>query len=282
VTGTDAAPRELRLAIIGTGAIATYLTQAIAHGRAGHARVVAMADTEAMSARLQETAARYACAWSTCVLDLPDYRPDVVIEAAAPQVVREYAIPLLDRGVELLLMSTGALADPEFLCDLYVALERTRGRIYVPSGAIGGTDVLRAAALDGIDEATLTTSKPPAGLRGAPWFVDHPLDLDAITERTLVFRGSVADAVRWFPQNVNVAAVLNLAAVRARSISVEVVADPASTRNVHEVYVRGAFGEMSLRLSNVPSPDNPKTSHLACLSPLALLRRLSSQVVVGS
>jgi predicted dinucleotide-utilizing enzyme len=84
----------------------------------------------------------------------------------------------------------------------------------------------------------LTTSKPPAGLRDAPWFKEHPLNLETITERTSIFRGSVADAVRWFPQNVNVAAVLNLAAIHARSVSVEVVADPNSTRNVHELYVR--------------------------------------------
>lgn len=179
-------------------------------------------------------------------------------------------------------MSAGALADAEFLLELYTALERNRRRLYVPSGAIGGLDVLRAASLDGIDEARLTTSKPPAGLRDAPWFNEHPLNLETITERTSIFRGSVADAVRWFPQNVNVAAVLNLAAIHARSVSVEVVADPNSTRNVHELYVRGAFGEMSLRLSNVPSPQNPKTSHLACLSPLALLRQLSNLVVVGS
>src|SRR5262245_16660986 len=64
-----AVQRELRLAVIGTGAIATYLMNAIAHGKAGRARVVALADTEAMRARLAETAARYECHWSTRVLD---------------------------------------------------------------------------------------------------------------------------------------------------------------------------------------------------------------------
>lgn len=272
----------IRLAVIGTGAIGSYLTQAIQVGRAGAARVVALADTSQMRARLEEAASRHGCAWSTEVLQLPNYEPDIVIEAAAPQVVRQYTIPLLDRGVDVLVMSAGALVDTAFLSELEQALRRNRRRLYVPSGAVGGLDILRAASMDGIEEVRLTTSKPPLALRGAPWFSQHPIDLNCVTVPTVLFRGSVVDAVQWFPQNVNVAAILNLAALGARSISVEVVADPTLNRNIHEIYARGTFGEMTLRVANVPSSDNPKTSHLACLSPLALLRRLSAQLVVGS
>jgi aspartate dehydrogenase len=273
---------EIKVAVIGTGAIAGYLTEAIRCGKAGAARIVALADTVQMRARLEDAASRNHCAWSTDVLELPAYGPDIVIEAAAPQAVRLYAIPLLDRGVDLLVMSAGALVDSTFLSEVEAALLRNNRRLYVPSGAVGGLDILRAASLDGIDEVRLTTSKPALGVSGAPWFTEHPVDLDGITEHTVVFRGSVFDAVRGFPQNINVAAVLSLAALGARSVSVEVAVDPTSTRNVHEVYARGSFGEMTLRVANVPSADNPKTSHLACLSPLALLRRLSAQMVVGS
>ncbi len=276
------AMNEIKVAVIGTGAIAGYLTEAIRRGKAGAARIVGVADTVEMRARLEEMATRNRCAWSTDVLELPLYRPDIVIEAAAPQVVRQYAIPLLDRGVDLLVMSAGALVDSTFLCEVETALRRNNRHLYVPSGAVGGLDILRAASLDGIEEVRLTTSKPAIGVSGAPWFRDHPIDLDLITEHTVIFRGSVFDAVRCFPQNINVAAVLSLAALGARSVSVEVAVDPTSTRNVHEIYVRGTFGEMTLRVANVPSADNPKTSHLACLSPLALLRRLSAQMVVGS
>jgi len=273
---------DVKLAIIGTGAIASYLAEAIRRGKAGAARIVAIADTVQMRPRLEATAAHHRCAWCTDVLHLPGYGPDIVIEAASPQVIRQYAIPLLHRGVDLLVMSAGALADGAFLSQLEVTLRTNNRRLYVPSGAVGGLDILRAASLGDIEEVRLITSKPPKGVCGAPWFTQHPMDIDAITERTVVFRGSVVEAVRWFPQNVNVAAVLNLAALGARSVSVEVAIDPTSNRNVHEIYVRGSFGEMTLRVANVASPDNPKTSHLACLSPLALLRRLSAPMVVGS
>jgi len=273
---------ELRVAVIGVGAIGSYLAQAIHGGKAGHTKLVGVADVPQAQARLEEVAGRCGCKWETDPLRLPELEPDIVIEAAAQQAFRQYAIPLLERGVDLLAMSVGALADPAFMAELEAAIARTGRRLYVPSGAIGGMDVLRAAAIDGIEEARLTTTKPPAGLRGAPYLEEHPVDLDAIRERTTLFKGSVADAVRGFPQNVNVAAILNLASAGAKSISVEVVVDPHSDRNAHEIYARGSFGEMTLRVANVPSPDNPKTSHLACLSPLALLRRLSAQVVVGS
>lgn len=272
----------LRVAIVGVGAIGGYLAQAIHAGKAGQTSIVAVADVPQAQARLLEVARDCSCAWETDPLRLPDHQPTIVIEAAAQQALKQYAIPLLERGVDLLAMSVGALAEPAFLSELEAVIRNTGRRLYVPSGAIGGLDILRAASIDGIEEARLITTKPPAGLRGAPYLDEHPVDLDAIRERTILFRGSVADAVRGFPQNVNVAAILNLAAAGAKAISVDVVADPSSERNVHEIYARGTFGEMTLRVANVPSPDNPKTSHLACLSPLALLRRLSAQLVVGS
>jgi aspartate dehydrogenase len=272
----------LRIAVVGAGTIGSYLTRQIQAGRGGASQVVVVADCINNCTRLQELARLAGCAWSTDVMRIIDHQPDLVIEAAAPQVVREYAIPLLEQGLDILIMSAGALADADFVARLHHVLHQHRRRMFVPSGAIGGLDILRAASLDSIDEVRLTTSKPPQGLRDAPWFVDHPCDLNKILDRTTVFRGSVLDAVRGFPQNVNVAAILNLASLGARSVSVEVVADPCSQRNVHEVYAKGSFGEMTLRLVNVPSPDNPKTSHLACLSPLALLQRLSAQMVIGS
>jgi aspartate dehydrogenase len=215
-------------------------------------------------------------------LSVLHHEPSIVIEAAGPHVVREYAIPLLERGANVFVMSAGALAEAAFLSQVQDALRRHSGRVYVPSGAIGGLDVLRAAAMDGLEEVQLTTTKPPAGLRDAPWFLEHPVDWKAIRSPTVLFRGTVAQAVRWFPHNINIAAVLQLATLDVCSPAITIVVDPTSAQNVHEIHARGRFGEMTLRIANVPSTTNPRTSQLACLSPLALLRRLSAQLVVGS
>ena len=85
-----------------------------------------------------------------------------------------------------------------------------------------------------------------------------------------------------FPANLNVVAALSIAGIGPDRTRVILVADPAATRNVHEVAARGSFGDLHIRLENLPTPGNPKTSLLAPLSVLALLRRLSEPVQVGA
>jgi aspartate dehydrogenase len=73
---------------------------------------------------------------------------------------------------------------------------------------------------------------------------------------------------------------LSLAA--GRDADVEIWVDPATERNIHEVYAQGPFGEIIIKVSNVPSPDNPATSYLAALSILTLLKNLDSPLVIGT
>ena len=42
------------------------------------------------------------------------------------------------------------------------------------------------------------------------------------------------------------------------------------------------FGETYIRVTNVPSPDNPATSYLAALSILSLLKNIDSPFVIGT
>jgi len=273
---------ELRVGLIGVGSIGTFLLDAIQKGLAGRARVVVICGTGETNPQLGALAQKYNCAYTCDLLTLAQYGPEVVVEAATPEVVRQWAIPILEQGLDLLVMSVGGLIEPGFYGEVRAAVRRTRRRLYVPSGAIGGLDVLRAAALDQLDEVRLVTSKHPRALVGAPFFDDYSLDLAAIRERQVIFIGSASDAVRLFPQNVNVAAILSLGGLGAARTIVEVVADPTLDKNIHEILVKGSFGEMRLQLVNVPNPTNPKTSFLACLSPLALLRRLSEPIWIGA
>jgi aspartate dehydrogenase len=271
----------VRIGLIGVGAIGRYILDGIRRGAAGGVELVGVADVAAVEARLRQVADEHACKWTIDPPELVAMGAGLVVEAASQAAVQQHGVGVLEAGADLLVMSVGALADGAFLARLDETARRTGRRVHVPSGAIGGLDVLRSARVAGLDEVVLTTSKPPRALAGAPYFAERGIDVAAVRERTVIFDGPAMEAVRHFPANVNVAATVSLAGIGPERTRVRVVADPSLAGNVHELRAVGAFGEMTLRMANLPSPDNPKTSLLACLSPLAALRRLAEPVQVG-
>jgi aspartate dehydrogenase len=100
------------------------------------------------------------------------------------------------------------------------------------------------------------------------------INLGSITQKTVIYEGTAADAVKKFPANVNIAAILSLAGIGIEKTKVKVIADPDIDVNQHEVTAKGFFGEMTITVRNVPSPNNPKTSFLAVLSAIECLRSI--------
>ena len=106
------------------------------------------------------------------------------------------------------------------------------------------------------------------------------LDLAAVKEPTEFLRTDARQAATLFPQNANVAATIALAGVGFERTEVSLNADPAAKGNTHLVEVEGPCGTMRIELSNKPFPDNPKTSMLAGLSLLRVIRNRSEAVQV--
>jgi aspartate dehydrogenase len=193
---------------------------------------------------------------------------DLVIEAASIPAVRDHAEAVLKSGKDLIILSVGALADSrtrQQLENLAASLQR---KIRVPSGALFGIDNLKIGRVSGLDTLVLRTTKSPASLGST------------VEQRTLLFKGSAEDCIQRYPRNVNVAVTLSLAA--ERPVEVELWVDPAVTRNRHEVIVRGDFGDATILVQNVPSPDNPATSYLAALSIVSLLEDLDRPLLIGT
>jgi aspartate dehydrogenase len=201
--------------------------------------------------------------------------PDVVVEAASQQAVREYGLRVLEAGCDLVVMSVGALMDRELLSQLMDMARRTRRHVYIPSGAIAGLDAVYALSLNNIREVRLRTRKPPRSLSDSPYVREKGLKLDELREPTKIYEGPAGEAVKHFPANVNVAAALSLAA--KREAIVEIVADPTIDRNIHEIHVDSEASKLTIIVENVPSPMNPRTSYLAALSAIALLKRLADE-----
>jgi aspartate dehydrogenase len=122
-----------------------------------------------------------------------------------------------------------------------------------------------------VDSVILTTRRPPRGLAGEPYVVENKIDLEALTEETLIFEGSACEACRAFPSKVNVPAALSLAGVGLDRTRVEVLAVPGEPFNRHRIEVHGEFGRLMVEIENVPSETNPRTGLLSIYSSIARL-----------
>ncbi|KJS20975.1 MAG: hypothetical protein VR72_12550 [Clostridiaceae bacterium BRH_c20a] len=207
---------------------------------------------------------------------------DVIIEAANPKVAAKYALSVIEAGTDLLLLSSGALLEPSLQKDLELASIRTKAKVIVPSGAVGGLSVIRAATLrGGLQEVTITTTKHPKSLIGAPFFSNNSIDLMNLKEKTLVFQGSASEAIKGFPQNVNIAVTVSLAGLGPEKTKIKIIADPGASLTRHELQVKGDFGTMKLELENKVSPDNPRSSYLASLSAISALKDFDNHILIG-
>ncbi|MEK6985626.1 MAG: aspartate dehydrogenase [Candidatus Thermoplasmatota archaeon] len=255
----------MRIGIVGCGAIGSEIARAASVMEGITAIQLFDIDPDA-TAHLKGTA-RANVARSTAALVEGS---DLVIEAANKGVVQTVVRDALAAGKKVMLMTIGALADDALREELVGLAKKTGGKIYLPSGAVMGVDGVKAAAESELKSVTLVTTKPPAGL-------------DKKTDRwTLLFSGPAREAVQKFPKNVNVAATLSLAGLGFDQTHVQVAIDPLATRNSHKVIIEGSFGRARIEVENLPSPNNPATSHLASLSAIALLRRIVSPIEIGA
>jgi aspartate dehydrogenase len=239
-----------KVGLIGCGAIGTVLAEAMQRKLVVCDELVVF-DFDYSKAQKLKSVIKFPVTIVESVDELLAVKPKVIVEAASQQAAKEYVPRIVSAGIELIVMSTGALLD----------LDLELSRVHVPSGAIGGLDALSSAALAGIDEVTLTSRKNPKAFGSDS------------KEEKVMYEGVAEEAAIKFPREMNVAATLALT-VKPAKVKVKVVADPAVQRNTHEIVVKWRFGEMFLLFANDPHPDNPHTSALAAWAAIKLLQTL--------
>ena len=264
------------VALIGAGAIAATVIEHLAGNEAG-ARIAALLvrpDREERAAFL----APDGCRVLTDIAGVVAMRPDLVAECAGHGAVAEYADAVLDAGIDLAVISTGALADAALLEDLRGRARQSGAQLLIPAGAVAGIDALAAARTQGIERVVYTSRKPPAAWKGTP--AEAACDLDTLTEPVVHYRGDAGQAARLYPKNANVAATVALAGVGFEDTEVTLIADPAAHANIHEIEAEGAFGRLHITVNGATLPDNQKTSALAAYSMVRCVMNRAESLVI--
>ena len=268
-----------RIALIGYGAIARILMAKLAeHDPAGEVRIAGVLVRPAHA-----DAARAAVGDRTRVVTDIDalirLTPNIVVECAGQGAVEQYGEAVLHAGLDMMVISTGALADDAVRERLIAAARRTGRRLVLPAGAIAGIDGLSALRIGGLEAVRYVSAKPPGAWRGTP--AESAFDLGKIKDRTVLYTGPAQEAARLYPKNANLAATVALAGLGLQRTEIQLVADPAvAPYNIGRIEARSRYGELVVESRGLPAPENPKTSATTALSLThAILRDVATVVL---
>jgi aspartate dehydrogenase len=258
----------MRIGLIGAGAIAEFLLTEINQKKD---RDLTITDIYVRNKEKYEHLEKeFNLVLHTDIQSFLDTEIDIVVEAATVEAVKDL-LPAVVKKKDVILISVGALVDEALLADIREEAESYGNTVHLPSGAIGGLDLLQNAhALDAVSRVTLTTRKPA-----------HSLTDEELTQEKVIFNGKAKDAIKQFPKNINVSIVLSLAGLGIEETTVRLIADPELDKNIHQIDAAGDFGEATFTVKNNPLPSNPKTSYLAAMSILGTVERLNNRIKIG-
>ena len=278
---------DLKVAIIGCGAIGREIALNIDARKIPNCKLSILFDTDSIKLRSlhEDLHIKPSSIFENFdeLIASNDYQDvRLVIEAASIKAAHRYAATILRQGKDIMIMSIGAFSDPTFNETILQLLTDNDNNVFLPSGAIGGADIIRSVK-NYIDKVTIITTKSNKSLKGAPYFINKSIDIDTIKEKKVIFEGNAIDAIKEFPSNVNISALVSLAGIGFEKTMVKIVVDPNIKNNQHEIRVDWKFGHFQIKVDNMPSPDNPKTSYLAILSAIECLRGICEKnLKIGS
>lgn len=262
-TASGGSAKTLRVGLIGLGAIGRSLIDLIERDLASPLVVVGVLVRDVVRHKGDGVQVVGSLA------ELMELEPNIVAEAAGHSAVREWGPACLRASIPLVMLSIGALADRALEEELRSSAIEGDTRLELPSGGVGGLDVIASAANGGIDRVLHTIVKPPRALG---------VNVDS---RTVIFSGTAREAAAQFPQNANVAAAVALAGVGLDRSQVMIVADPEATTNRSELDASGAFGRATVVIDNKPSQSNPRTAAIVAMSLKHALEKHCDPIVIG-
>ncbi|WP_299842514.1 aspartate dehydrogenase [uncultured Roseovarius sp.] len=253
--------------LIGCGAIGEHIIDAVQH--------IEGVDVRAVLVR-PERVHHYAAHLSPDIVVASDMSQlggvqlNYAIECAGHDGLRDFGPDVLRHGLDLGVLSAGAMTNDDTVRALEIAAQDGNTRIEILSGALAGVDALRALSDGGLETVHITSRKPPKAWLGSA--AENVTDLEGCTAPVTLFSGTAREAAQLYPKNANVCAIVAQNGLGPDSTRVTLIADPDITRNSHELAVSGRFGSFTSHLQSIPLPENPRTSAVAALSAVAAIR----------
>ncbi len=271
VKGVVTNMEQKKLVLIGCGHLGKIVAQSYQKGLLpGYELVGVLGRTPEKAAAL---AAETHCKACGSLDELLALEPGYVVECASVQAVRDYALPILEAGAELVLLSIGALADPAFRGKVGSAARAGNTHVHLASGAIGGFDVLTTVSLMALASgepltAGIHTHKGPKSLENTPVYLP---ELAADTDERTVFTGNAVEAISLLPTKVNVAVAASLATAGPEKTGVQITSVPGFVGDDHRIEAKcGGVTAVTDIYSS--------TSDIAAWSAVALLQNLDSPI----
>lgn len=259
--------RKMKLALIGCGYLNEIVANALKSGYLPDYELIGVLGRD--YDRAKDFAERHTCKACSDIDELMSLKPDFVAEAASVKAVQSYCETILRGGSSFVVLSIGAFADAEFYERVKVTATQYQRRVYIASGAVGGFDVLRTAALMSPITASISAQKAPSSLKNTPLFTD---DLLSITEPRQVFSGTTSEAISLLPTKVNVAIATALASAGPENTAMQIHAVPGFQGDEYQIVIQGEEVRTELNIYS-------RTSSIAAWSVVAVLQNAVAPIV---
>lgn len=258
---------KIKLALIGCGYLNEIVANAIKDGLLPEYELIAVLGRDL--GRSAAFAERHGCKACADIDELLALKPEFTAEAASVQAVRDYSEKVLNGGSNFVVLSIGAFADADFYERVKITAARNKRKVYIASGAVGGFDVLRTAALMSPITASISSQKAPGSLYHTPLFKEGLMD---ITEPEQVFSGTTKEAIAILPTHVNVAVATALASAGPENTNMNIKAVPGFKGDEYKIEIKGEEVHTDLNIYS-------RTSAIAGWSVVAVLQNAAGPIV---
>lgn len=228
-----------KFAIVGCGKLGTIVADAYINGLLKEYQLIGVysrtkESAELLAENVNSTEIEDECLVFESLDEMIYHKPEIIVETASIQAMRDLTIPALSNGISIITISIGVFADDDFYKETIETARDNNAKVYFASGAIGGLDVLQTTTLmDANSTVTFRTEKGPNSLRNTPVY-----DENLQKESKEVFNGNAKDAIALFPTKVNVSVCASLASIGTEKTAVSINSIPKFIGDDHRIEIK--------------------------------------------